>query len=156
MIEQIDNIELSKVETDYINECYESSKGKKTIHINRFTEHLYFYIFAKEEHYRRLEEARRSGAAMTTRINKHKIEEVLITDVTGVNHDETFAYAEGMALANYQFNKYKSEYKDNSLNTIYLEELINENEILYEDTYSNLKVSPVLCQKLVILLGIGH
>ena len=36
MIEQIDNIELSKVETDYINECYESSKGKKTIHINRF------------------------------------------------------------------------------------------------------------------------
>ncbi len=138
-IEQIDNIELSKNEIDYINECYESSKGKKTIHINRFTEHLYFYVLAQEEQFRRLEEARRSGASMTTRINKHKINEVLVTDVNNVNPDETFAYAEGMALANYQFNKYKSEPKDNSLNTIYLEEgydeeLLNKLNITIEAT----------------------
>ena len=73
-IEQIENIELNEQETDYIKECYESSKGKKTIHINRFTEHLYFYVLAQEEQYRRMEEARKSGASMTTRINKHNIE----------------------------------------------------------------------------------
>lgn len=138
-IEQIENIELNEQETDYIKECYESSKGKKTIHINRFTEHLYFYVLAQEEQYRRMEEARKSGASMTTRINKHNIEEVLVTDVTGVNHDATLAYVEGMALANYQFNKYKTEPKDNSLNVIYLEdgfdeELLNNLNITVEST----------------------
>lgn len=125
-IEQIDRIELKTEEINYINECYESSKGKKTIHINRFTEHLYFYVLSKEDRCRRLEEARRSGASMTARINKHKIEEVLLTDVTSVSHDELFAYAEGMALANYQFNKYKSEPQDNTLNVIYMKEGVDE------------------------------
>ena len=125
-IEQIDKIDLKSEEINYINECYESSKGKKTIHINRFTKHLYFYVLSAEDRYRRLEEARRSGAAMTTRINKHKIEEILVSDISGTNQEETLAYAEGMALANYQFNKYKTEPKDNSLSTIYLEEGIDE------------------------------
>lgn len=128
-IEQIDNIELSEQEINYIKEYHESTKGKKTIHINRFTEHLYFYVIAQELEFRRLEEARQSGASMATRINKHNINEVLVTDVTGVNHDELFAYVEGMALANYKFTKYKTEPKENSLETIYLEEGYDE-EIL--------------------------
>ncbi|MBR5603895.1 MAG: leucyl aminopeptidase [Bacteroidales bacterium] len=128
-IEQIDNVSLSQEEINYINECYESSKGKKTIHINRFTEHLYFYIISKEEGCRRLEEARRSGASMTTRINKHNIEEVLVADVAQSNADVLYAYAEGMALANYQFNKYKSEPKDNSLKTVCFEEGFDEDMI---------------------------
>ena len=125
-IEQIDNIQLSEQEINYIKEYYESTKGKKTIHINRFTEHLYFYVIAQELEFRRLEEARQSGASMATRINKHNIHEVLVTDVTGVNHDELFAYVEGMALANYKFTKYKTQEKGNSLETIYIEEGYDE------------------------------
>lgn len=117
-IEQMEKIKLKPEEIEYIKRCHEDSKDK-IVHINRFKEHLYFIFLNEDEEYLRLEACRKSGAVLSKNLNEHHFEEVLIIDIK--KHDkELLATAEGMALANYQFNKYKTEPKDNSLKTIYL------------------------------------
>lgn len=117
-IEQIKKIKLKPEEINYIKKCHEDSKDK-TLHINRFIEHLYFIFLNEDEEYLRLEACRKSGATLSKNLNEHHFEEVLIINIKK-HEKELLATAEGIALANYQFNKYKTEPKNNSLKTIYL------------------------------------
>jgi leucyl aminopeptidase len=67
----------------------------------------------------RLEGCRKAGDEIATLLNKEKADKTVIVDVEGLK-DETLAMAEGMALGNYQFLKYKSkpEEKQNTLGAI--------------------------------------
>ncbi|MCK4638599.1 MAG: peptidase M17, partial [Bacteroidales bacterium] len=62
---------------------------------------------------------RKAGDKILSEINANKISKIFINDVEG-KADETLAFAEGMALCNYQFLKYKKEKKEkaNSLKSI--------------------------------------
>ncbi len=53
------------------------------------------------------EESRLAGAEMLNLLENHLVESVTLLDKAGLN--QTYAYAEGMALGNYQFLKYLNE-----------------------------------------------
>ncbi len=72
------------------------------------------------------EEARLKGGNIAKRINYEKSSSVLIVRASNsVSKIELLAFTEGVALSNYQFLKYKTEKKENSLEKI----LLNDNEI---------------------------
>lgn len=68
----------------------------------------------KEDHSAQLERARKAGAEMCARVNALKITEV---QMIGLANDAAvaLAVAEGVCLANYEFRKYKTSGKGNSL-----------------------------------------
>jgi leucyl aminopeptidase len=76
--------------------------------------------FAKDEKdpFLRLESCRKAGDSIASLLNEHKFSTALIDDAEGMP-EETLALAEGMALGNYQFLKYKKDNgKKNSLEKI--------------------------------------
>ena len=72
------------------------------------------------------EESRLKGGNIAKRINYEKSNSVLVVRASNsVSKIELLAFTEGVALSNYQFLKYKTEKKENSLQKI----LLNDNEI---------------------------
>lgn len=59
----------------------------------------------------RLESARKAGFRLHTILNDHDVETVAVVN-GGVEPEECVAFAEGLALTNYQFLKYHSDIKD--------------------------------------------
>jgi len=59
----------------------------------------------------RLESARKAGFRLHTILNDHDVETVVVVN-GGVEPEECVAFAEGLALTNYQFLKYHSDVKD--------------------------------------------
>jgi leucyl aminopeptidase len=73
-----------------------------------------------------MEEARVKGGNIAKRINYEKSSSVLAVRASNsISKTEILAFTEGIALSNYQFLKYKSEKKENSLQKV----LVNDNEI---------------------------
>ena len=73
-----------------------------------------------------MEEARVKGGNIAKRINYEKSNSVLVVRASNsISTTELLAFTEGIALSNYQFLKYKSEKKENSLQKV----LVNDNEI---------------------------
>lgn len=116
--EQIDKIGLRKEEADYVKRRYDNDKKKASL-INRYSEcyHI-FFVDTTEEEYRFMEKCRRKGATICKWLNANKYEEVLIQSF-GEKRCVKMGCAEGMMLANYKFNKYKTDAKDSTLKTIY-------------------------------------
>jgi leucyl aminopeptidase len=109
---------FSKEEIEFINEQKKELK-KEMICFNRLS-HRVFVQFIKEEKddFTRLENCRKAGDLVASAINDQKFSEIIIDDVDGMAA-ETLAFAEGIALGNYQFLKYKKENgKTNSLKQI--------------------------------------
>lgn len=81
--------------------------------------------------YELLEEARARGGQISRKTNSEKAEEVLLLRAgKSVSADELLACAEGVAFANYQFNKYKKEKKQNTLQRLRIfDDTIKQNEI---------------------------
>jgi len=106
--------ELSDVEIKYIKEQHE----KNLVSLNRITKWI-FVLFIKDENekYKTLENCRKAGSDVVMLINNNKIEKVIIHDLEN-SGEETLALAEGMALANYQFIKYKTNKKEKPGNTL--------------------------------------
>ncbi len=87
---------------------------------NQFNRWIFVQILEKERKKEpRLENYRVAGAKLTPLINEQKIHSVVLFDADK-KAEETLAFAEGLALANYQFLKYKKDpaEKLNSLNSI--------------------------------------
>ena len=90
-----------------------------------------------------LEKTRKTGESLLGIINEYKIASVCII-TTGPKKDETIAFAEGMALGNYQFLKYRKdrEEKESSLKKIEIvssdvdEKEISELNILCKAVYT--------------------
>jgi leucyl aminopeptidase len=105
-------------ETTFIK--HEIKADKRTMTINQYKRIICIYrLENKNDLNSQLEKCRRTGDGFAGVINRHKIQRVVIVDSVG-RPEHTLAVAEGMALGNYQFLKYRKEKKkeENSLKEI--------------------------------------
>jgi leucyl aminopeptidase len=104
----------SKVE--YVKSKLE--KGENVIYLNLWTHHLIFLNDPKETvNFKRNEIYRKRAVEISKYLNNENIEKVIIE--SSYHHDdEVKAFCEGILLYNYQFLKYKSNKKENSIKEI--------------------------------------
>lgn len=115
---KFDTLNLTPAEIKYV--AQKIKDDEKSIIINQLTRIVYIKIKDdKKTGYALAENLRVEGATMGGLLNKHKYKEVQIIDLTG-DDANALSMAEGMALANYQFLKYRKEAKKetNSLTSI--------------------------------------
>lgn len=116
-IDGVSRIEdVSKEEVNYIKKA---DKDKQSlITINRYDKVVLIYIIPKKDNNTLTsEDIRKTGARVQQLTNKYKIDELVITNLSD-KLNAAYILAEGLALANYQFLKYKKEKKENSLKKI--------------------------------------
>ncbi|MFM2286575.1 MAG: hypothetical protein RLZZ543_2072, partial [Bacteroidota bacterium] len=102
----LDGQGFSKDELNYINE--QIKLQKKTISINHFGHFSFIQLIeSKKTAALSLEAMRVAGNGWLGSINGQKIKSVQVIDCSN-NAAATLAFAEGMALGNYQFLKYRS------------------------------------------------
>jgi leucyl aminopeptidase len=103
-------IDLSREEIGYVKEAFEKNERKPAI-LNRLNRVI--IVLAREEKkepYQTHEACRKAGANLIGLFNDFRIEEVTLVDA--VNDPKSIlALAEGAALGNYQFLKYKKDVK---------------------------------------------
>ena len=117
---KLDHLGLSDAEIKYISQKIKDDE--KSIVINQLTRLVMIKIKDEKKHgYALAESLRIEGVSYAGLLNKHKYKEVQVIDLTGHDHN-ALAIAEGMALYNYQFLKYKKNAKKdtNSLVTIHV------------------------------------
>lgn len=86
----------------------ELNADKKLIAVNQYQRFVFIQLVdKKDEKFLQAEAMRKAGDTLTGMLNKMKIESVVLSDEK--MDDELLAYAEGMALGNYQFLKYKTD-----------------------------------------------
>lgn len=73
--------------------------------------HILMFKAEKKDGYRKLEGLRRSAAAIADQLNKAKKTEIFISSES---KEGLYAAAEGVALRNYQFIRYKKDHKEKS------------------------------------------
>ena len=109
---------FSAQETNYIKK--ELKDAKKSILINQYKRVVGIFQPDKEDNLNKLlEKCRKAGDGFLSSINKHKIKSIDIVDLAG-KPELALAMAEGIALSNYQFLKYRKEKskEENSLKEI--------------------------------------
>jgi leucyl aminopeptidase len=85
------------------------SSGEPVIIINKYDKYVFIYaIKAKATAAQNREAYRKAGAELQGMLVKQKAEEVTITNITA-HPDAGYLVAEGIALASYQFLKYKTD-----------------------------------------------
>ncbi|MEZ5173899.1 MAG: hypothetical protein R2850_10430 [Bacteroidia bacterium] len=92
----------------------EESDGRSTVYINRYSENIFVQLMpkAKTDDLRN-EYLRMSGNTIAGQFNMNKCSSVQI-DVFGADGKAALCLAEGMALGNYKFNKYRRNAKTES------------------------------------------
>lgn len=126
--EHLTNYGLSAAELDYVNK--QQQNNKDLVVLNRYDD-VVFIAFVKtdEPESKRLEQCRKTGFSLCGEANNLKLESLTFVDAEGL-HNETMATIEGLALSNYQFLKYRKDFKDkqNSLKNvnIYSENITSE------------------------------
>lgn len=117
----LDAVTEDKAEREYA--LLQINNGIHCVQINRFT-HQIFVVFLKEcdEAYETLENVRIQGALLQAVLNKIKAKEITIINLIEAS-DAAYVFAEGLALSNYQFLKYKSDAKQlkHTLEAIYFD-----------------------------------
>jgi leucyl aminopeptidase len=145
--EEVSQLPLSNVEVDFV--LGQLSNKETFIHINRFSHHVMVVkMDAEKEVSWQLENARRAGDRVVGVLQQYKQEEV---ELKGEDAVLLTALTEGLALGNYQYLKYKSEPKESSLRTIWLdnaeisEEMVEALQVQVEGVYvcRNLVNEPV-------------
>lgn len=118
-MENIDKIGLRPDEAEHVKKSYDDSKDKAVV-IDRYTElFVIFFVAADADEKDFMESCRRKGAAICKLLNKNKYEDVLIQNI-GAKRCTKMGVAEGIMLTNYEFKKYKTDAKPNTLTTIWL------------------------------------
>ena len=110
---------LTKQEVQYLIEQFNKTE-KKCLVLNHLERMVYIQMIEeKKDRGSTLEACRRAGGLVASRANNNKLENVVIIDTDG-KREETLAFAEGMALGNYQFLKYRQSNKKevHSLNSV--------------------------------------
>ena len=99
---------------------------KKLAILNRLDHLVCFRILEKEDTSlpTRLEQARKAGFEIHPILNDQELESVTVVN-SGVDQEECVAFAEGLALTNYQFLKYQRP-KHSSLNSLKVISLLDE------------------------------
>jgi leucyl aminopeptidase len=110
----------------------EIKNERKLIVINRYAYRIYVQMVEKKkEAHRTLEAMRKAGNSLVYLCNKNKIKEITLINLAA-KQEEALALAEGMALGNYQFLKYKTDTSKSAhtLKTIFIAgKHISEKEI---------------------------
>lgn len=109
-LDDIKGFSFTKEETKYLESAIE--KEQNSIRLNRYS-HQIFVVLTKGD----LEKIRLAANALHSEINTLKIEKLTVVDYAK-NKAEALAFVEGLALSNYQFLKYFSEKKENTLKGI--------------------------------------
>jgi len=116
-----ESLGLDKKEIIYINKKIKADE--KFITINQFTRIVFIQLmeeFDKKETYQKSESLRGVGNKICSAINAHKYASLQLFSETDLK-DELLAVAEGCALSNYQFLKYRTDKKDtHTLNEIFI------------------------------------
>ena len=112
LIDNLDSLTkdiISEKELQYIN--YNKPEESKLFHFNNFDFQTYVCFIKKDaaSHIVK-EEYRKQGASILSNLNSFKIENVIIEDYSSNNYGIYFA--EGIALAAYKFDKYKTGKKE--------------------------------------------
>jgi leucyl aminopeptidase len=122
--------ELSDGETKFVAEAFK--KDQTSVTVNQYNRYVFFLLIkAKKSEYQTIEGLRKAGAEFAAIINKQKLDEVTISNLSSLPN-AAYALAEGMALASYQFLKYRSESAKitNTLHTIaFSKQSISQKEI---------------------------
>lgn len=109
---------LSKNEADYCNEVFK--QDKQTVSINQYERFVFIYLIKdKKTDWQTYEAIRKAGAEFYGLVNARKIDYITITNLSG-KENAAYVVAEGMALASYQFLKYRKDAakKESTLKTI--------------------------------------
>ncbi|MCB9045340.1 MAG: leucyl aminopeptidase [Chitinophagales bacterium] len=107
---------LDKEEAEYAKKAHKNKES--LIRINQYNRFVFIYILEEQPTESQVSEAiRNTGATLQTIAVKHSMDELCIISLSKVRN-AAYALAEGLALANYQFLKYKSSATVNSLQTI--------------------------------------
>ena len=109
-LDHLSNFDLSKEEKKYLEKALKNEQ--KSMLINRYS-HCIFVILTSDN----LEKIRLSANSLHPQIIKEKIEDITVIDCCK-NSSESLAFAEGLALSNYQFLKYFKHKKKHSLKSI--------------------------------------
>jgi len=115
--------QISKKEKDYIRTEFKN-KGK-TVLINQYSRIACVVKISdsKKEKHNLFEEYRKTGFDFLARFNKAKAKQVVVVSFLG-KPELTLAFAEGMALGNYQFLRYRknASKERNSIKTILIQD----------------------------------
>src|SRR5690606_22513435 len=109
---------LSKEELAFATEAFNKEQDSATI--NQYGRYIFIcFLKSKKTDWQTGEACRKAGAGLQVLVNKLKCTELSI-DNFSARGDAAYLLAEGIALANYQFLKYRSEAKKiaNTLTTI--------------------------------------
>jgi leucyl aminopeptidase len=99
--------ELADAERKYVSKAIGSDQ--QLVAINKYGYFLYFSVLKlKTTDWQTTEAMRKAGAEIAAAVNKQKIDELTIINLSG-NANAAYGIAEGMALASYQFLKYRSD-----------------------------------------------
>lgn len=110
--------ELNEQEQDFAAKNLKSEGNY--IEFNQLDRYLFIYIHKQTDNTSKdIEACRKKGATIQSALNKYKIDNIAITSMSTAEY-APYVLAEGIALANYQFLKYKSDAAKltNSLKTI--------------------------------------
>jgi leucyl aminopeptidase len=127
----------SDQEKDYLKFCLENKK--KQFLFNQYPRWILVHLIdTQKKPYLSLEETRKAAKTIADQVNDRKLSSVCIVGLDNKT-DHLLAFAEGLALSSYQFNKYlnKKEEKENSLKSI---------KILLKDNKAAVKELDQLCR----------
>jgi leucyl aminopeptidase len=127
----------SDQEQEYLKFCLVNKK--KQFVFNQYPRWIFVHLIDDQKRpHESLEETRKAAKKLADSINDRKLSSVSIVGLEK-KPDHLMAFAEGLALSSYQFNKYlnKKEEKDNSLKTI---------KILLGDNKQGVKELDRLCR----------
>ncbi|MFZ5940634.1 MAG: leucyl aminopeptidase family protein [Bacteroidota bacterium] len=121
----------NKNELDYLKKRTE--EDKKTLTFNHLNRIVLVQILGNQDkaYYIRLEEARKAACSLHRQLKGFDADKVCIVN-GGITDEEVYAFAEGLALTNYQFNRYftKNNLKEKTLTGIgILSEKVSEENI---------------------------
>ena len=101
--------ELTKEELAYATSTFAAEQTQVTV--NKYGYFIFIYLLKSKKTDSQTHEAcRKAGAELQAICNKHKLDEVTIINASAMPA-ASILVAEGMALANYQFLKYRTEAK---------------------------------------------
>jgi leucyl aminopeptidase len=121
--QELSSTYFSKEEIEYLKK--EIKLEHKEIVINRLSHVVYVVLVEKETNYKAVEKARIAAAALTVTLNKAKIKAISIVSDLEISG----AFIEGIALTNYQFLKYFSDKKTNTLSLVQVIGNIKQEEL---------------------------
>ncbi|HLU17372.1 MAG TPA: leucyl aminopeptidase [Edaphocola sp.] len=115
--EQLQQLQLEKHELEYVYTALKNDQNP--ISLNRYSHHLFVVKATVPPHWEADEQLRKKGAELCKTLNSLKLEQIYIHNLSE-HKKAAYLLAEGLALANYQFLKYKSDAKKlkNSLSDI--------------------------------------